>query len=103
MSLNIIVKGGKKSVSDAEYVAKLKARNERDAQAERATYKDRQRQVAKQHQHLKGTQLKNMKPVGAIDARTFIRWEQESPGFWNDNASRKKFYSDNPECRIQPD
>lgn len=103
MPLNIIVKGGKSSVSDAEYIAKLKARNEREAQAERATYKDRQRQVARNHEHLKGVSLKNMKPVGAIDARTFLRWEQEAPGFWNDNASRNSFYRDNPECRIQPD
>tara|TARA_R100001510_G_C7638902_1_gene196701 strand:+ start:254 stop:568 length:315 start_codon:yes stop_codon:yes gene_type:complete len=104
MSLNIIIKGGGKNRrSDEEYLAKLKARNEEEARIEKVTYKDRQRDVAKKHQHLKGESLKHMKPVGAIDARTFLRWEQQAPGFWNDDSSRNKFYKDNPECRIQPD
>lgn len=104
MALNIIVKGSSKhKVSDEAYIARLKAQNEAEARVERETYNARQRDVAKAHEHLKGLSNKHFKPVGAIDARTFIRWEQQDPGFWNDKASRDKFYNDNPECRIQND
>lgn len=103
MPLNIIVKGGKRSQSHEEQIAHLKSTIYDEGRQEKSGYKQRQRDVARAHQHLKGTTLKNMKPVGAIDARTFLRWEQAEPGFWNDDSSRKKFYKDNPECRIQPD
>jgi hypothetical protein len=44
-----------------------------------------------------------MKPTGAIDLTTFVRMEQNDPGFWDDKGSRDSFMRDNPECRIQPD
>lgn len=103
MSLNIIIKGGGKRVSDEQYIEKLRQRNHEDMLREKATYKERQRAVAKAHEDMKGKSSKHFRPVGAIDARTFLRWEQKDPGFWNDTANRDKFYKDNPECRIQSD
>lgn len=104
MSLNIIIKGGGKNrISDEEYIARLRKRNEEDMRKEKATYTERQRAVAKAHEDMKGKKSKYFKPVGAIDARTFLRWEQQDPGFWNDTKNRDKFYKDNPECRIQSD
>ena len=104
MPLNIIVKGSSKhKISDEAYVDRLRRQNEIDMRNEKETYKERQRAVARAHEDMKGTQSKHFKPVGAIDARTFLRWEQKDPGFWNDTANRDKFYKDNPECRIQPD
>ena len=103
MPLNIIVKGSSKQRSDEEYIARLQKQNEQDMRNEKETYKDRQRAVAKAHEHLKGAKSKHFKPVGAIDARTFLRWEQQDPGFWSDKGNRDKFYKDNPECRIQSD
>lgn len=103
MPLNIIVKGSKKSQSEEEQLSHLRSTIYDEGAQEKASYAQRQRDVARAHEHLRGTTMENMKPVGAIDARTFLRWEQAEPGFWNDNASRKKFYNDNPECRIQAD
>jgi hypothetical protein len=103
MPLNIIVKGSSKRISDEEYIARLHRQNEQEMATEKETYKERQRAVAKMHEDMKGMKSKHFKPVGAIDARTFLRWEQHDPGFWNDTKTRDKFYKDNPECRIQPD
>jgi hypothetical protein len=77
--------------------------NERAAIREKATYEKRQRQVAKSAEHLKGAGGKHLKPVGAIDARTFLRWEQQEPGCWGDDSFRDKYYKDNPDARIQND
>lgn len=39
-------------------------------------------------------------PVACIDARTYIRWAQEDPHFWDDAGNRKRFYRDNPEVLV---
>ena len=81
----------------------MEKRNHEAVRREKSTYTERQREVARQGRAHAGQQLKNMKPTAQIDARTFLRWEQQDKGFWNDKASRDKFLIDNPECRIQPD
>jgi hypothetical protein len=103
MSLNIIIRGPKKSMSDGELNDYLAKENNKTAYYEKQNYMNRQRKVAKDNEHLKGTSLKNMKPTGAIDLTTFVRMEQNDPGFWDDKGSRDSFMRDNPECRIQPD
>lgn len=103
MSVNIIVRGGSTKRSQSEVIADMEKRNHEAVRREKSTYAERQREVARQGQSHAGHQLKNMKPTAQIDARTFLRWEQQDKGFWNDKASRDKFLKDNPECRIQPD
>ena len=60
----------------------LARENNKTAWEEKKTYSKRQAIVARDNQHLKGTTLKNMKPTGAIDLTTFVRMEQNDPGFW---------------------
>jgi transposase len=103
MSLNIIVKGGSTKRSQSETIRDMERQNAEAVIREKSTYKERQRDVARLAQSHRGQKLKNMKPTASIDARTFLRWEQQDKGFWNDKASRDKFLKDNPECRIQPD
>lgn len=100
---NIIIKGGKKSMSDNELNDYLAQKNEETARREKRTYKDRQRQVARDNEIAKGQQGKHFKQTGAIDLTSFVRMEQNDPGFWNDQKSRDAFMRDNPECRVQRD
>jgi hypothetical protein len=37
--------------------------------------------------------------TGVIDARTFMRWDQEHKGCWSDPTFRRQFLADNPQCR----
>lgn len=37
--------------------------------------------------------------IGVVDSRTFMRWHQENPGFWNDPSSKRRFLADNPQYR----
>lgn len=39
--------------------------------------------------------------VGVVDARTFFRWHQENPGFWDHKQSRDRFLADNPQYCAQ--
>lgn len=103
MSLNIIIKGGHKGMSADELNDYMARKNEAEARREKADYARRSREIAKQNQHRKGEKSKHFKPVGAIDARTFFRWQQEDKHFWDDKKNRDKFYKDNPECKIQDD
>lgn len=90
-------------MSDDEINDYMARRNRDDVAREKASYKARSRAIAKENESRKGEKSKNFKPVASYDARTFFRFQQQDPNFWDDKSNRDKFLKDNPECRIQPD
>ncbi len=91
------------AISEDEQVARLQEQVNREGAIEKATYKERQRQIRNSAKNVNDIKSKHFKHTGSIDARTFLRWEQHSPGFWNDDSSRNQFMKDNPECRVAKD
>lgn len=91
------------AISEDEQIARLQEQVNREGAIEKATYKDRQRKIREVGSKVNDIKSKHFKHTGSIDARTFMRWEQQSPGFWNDDSSRNKFMKDNPECRVAND
>lgn len=71
-----------------EYIAAEKAKYRRQAQKIFQRHKNRERR--------KGSEF-DLEAV--IPARTFFRWMQTDPHFWEDDANVKKFIKDNPEVK----
>ena len=97
MSLNIIVKGGKRSggMSGEEMAQYLAKKVDRQAEQEKAGYKQRALAARKYGQSVGGG--KNFRAVSSIDLATYIRHEQERPGSMSDPEYRKDFDKKNPE------
>ena len=97
MSLNIIIKGGKRSggMSSDEMANYLSKRVEAEARREKAGYKGRALKARKYGQSVGGS--KNFRAVSSIDLATYIRHEQERPGSMSDPEYRKDFAKKNPE------
>jgi hypothetical protein len=99
MSLNIIVKGGKRSGMSGEEMAHyLSKKVERDAEREKAGYSKRAIAARKNAKKLSGG--KDFRLVSAIDATTFLRHEIQSPGSMSDSEYRRDFAKSNPETVI---
>jgi ABC-type Zn uptake system ZnuABC Zn-binding protein ZnuA len=56
-------------------------------------------QAALPYRHLdrKDREGAEQRLTGIIDGRTFFRWLQTDPHFWNDPGNWKRFAKDNPE------
>jgi|TARA_R100000479_G_C6274532_1_gene160714 hypothetical protein len=101
MSLNIIVRGGKKSRSSQDEIAYyLRKENERAAVREKAGYAQRQKQARKAAKALEGSKG-DFRLARVTDLTTYVRHEQERPGCWADKGFRKDFENSNPECKVQ--
>jgi len=99
MSLNIIVKGGKRSGMSGEEMAHyLSKKVERDAEREKAGYGKRAIAARKNAKKLSGG--KDFRLVSAIDATTFLRHEIQSPGSMSDSEYRRDFAKSSPETVI---
>jgi hypothetical protein len=100
MSLNIIVKGGKRSggMSGEEMKRYLQNKVQAEAQREKAGYKKRALAARKYGQSVGGG--KNFRAVSSIDLATYIRHEQERPGSMSDPEYRRDFAKKNPETVI---
>jgi len=100
MSLNIIVKGGKRSggMSGEEMAHYLSKKVERDAEREKAGYRNRAIATRKAAEHVKGSG--DFRLVSAIDSTTFLRHEMERSGSMSDPEYRKDFAKSNPETVI---
>lgn len=100
MSLNIIVKGGKKSggMSGEEMAHYLSKKVERDAEREKAGYRNRAIATRKAAEQVKGSG--DFRLVSAIDSTTFLRHEIERRGCMSDPEYRKDFAKSNPETVI---
>tara|TARA_R110002167_G_scaffold16237_2_gene63829 strand:- start:250 stop:555 length:306 start_codon:yes stop_codon:yes gene_type:complete len=96
MSLNIIVKGGKRSGMSGEEMAHyLSKKVERDAEREKAGYKGRAIAARKNAEKLSGG--KDFRLVSAIDTTTFLRHEIQNKGCMSDSEYRRDFAKSNPE------
>lgn len=100
MSLNIIVKGGKRSggMSGEEMAHYLSKKVERDAEREKAGYKERALKARKYGQSVSGG--KNFRAVRSVDLATYMRHEQERPGCMSDPEYSRSFAKANPETVI---
>ena len=100
MSLNIIVKGGKRSggMSGEEMADYLSRKVEADARREKAGYK--KRALEQLANTAKAGGGKNFRAVSAIDMPTYMRHEQERPGCMSDPEYRRDFAKSNPETVI---
>jgi hypothetical protein len=99
MSLNIIVKGGKRSGMSGEEMAHyLSKKVERDAEREKAGYSKRAIAARKNAKKLSGG--KDFRLVSAIDATTFLRHEIQNKGCMSDSEYRRDFAKANPETVI---
>jgi hypothetical protein len=100
MSLNIIVKGGKRSggMSGEEMAHYLSKKVERDAEREKAGYSKRAIAARKNAEKLGGG--KDFRLVSAIDATTFLRHEIQNKGCMSDSEYRRDFAKSNPETVI---
>jgi hypothetical protein len=100
MSLNIIVRGGKKSggMSSEEMAGYLSRKVEAQARREKAGYRNRSIATRKAAEHVKGSG--DFRLVSAIDSTTFLRHEMERKGSMSDPEYRKDFAKSNPETVI---
>jgi len=99
MSLNIIVKGGKRSGMSGEEMAHYLAKKvDRQAAQEKAGYKQRALAARKYGQSVGGG--KELRAVRAVDMTTYLRHEQERPGCMSDPQYSKDFAKANPETVI---
>jgi len=101
MSLNIIVRGGRKSSSSQDEIAYyLRKHNEASVKREKAGYAKRQtkaRKAAKAFEGGKG----DLRLARVTDLTTYVRHEQERPGCWADKGFVKDFERANPECKVK--
>jgi hypothetical protein len=99
MSLNIIVKGGKRSGMSGEEMAQYLAKKvDQQAAREKAGYKQRALAARKYGQSVSGG--KNFRAVRSVDLSTYMRHEQERPGCMSDPQYSKDFAKANPETVI---
>ena len=84
MSLNIIVRGGKRSggMSGEEMAHYLSKKAEAQAEREKAGYQKRALSARKYGQSVGGG--KNLRAVRSVDLTTYLRHEQERPGCMSD-------------------
>ena len=101
MSLNIIVKGGKKSGNSQEEIAYyMRKANEQAVVREKAGYAQRQEQARRAAKALEGGKG-NFRLKSVTDLPTYLRHQQERPGCWSDKGFRKDFEKANPEVKVK--
>ena len=101
MSLNIIVKGGKRSGNSQEEIAYyMRKANEQAVVREKAGYAQRQEQARRAAKSLEGGKG-NFRLKRVTDMATYMRHQQERPGCWSDKGFVKDFEKSNPECKIK--
>jgi hypothetical protein len=99
MSLNIIVKGGKRSGMSGDEMARyLSKKVEAEARREKAGYKQRALAARKYGQSVGGG--KNFRAVRSVDVTTYLRHEIERPGCMSDPEYSRDFAKKNPETVI---
>lgn len=79
----------------AHYLSK---KVERDAEREKAGYKERALKARKYGQSVSGG--KNFRAVRSVDMATYMRHEQERPGCMSDPEYSRSFAKSNPETVI---
>ena len=64
---------------------------------EKNGYKNRQTSIARKYRNYERKRGSEFDLAAVVDARTFFRWQQEDPQFWEDPANIKRVTKDNPE------
>ena len=101
MSLNIIVRGGKKSSSSGDEIAYyLRKANEQAAKAEKHGYAERQADARRAAKSLEGGKS-DFRLKRVTDLATYMRPHQERKGCWSDSEFCKDFEKKNPEVRVK--
>jgi len=101
MSLNIIVRGGKRSSSSEQEIAYyLRKETERAAMHEKKNYEARQEQARKSAKSLEGGKG-DFRLARVTDLTTYMRHQQERPGCWGDKQFTKDFEKSNPETVVK--
>lgn len=102
MSLNIIVKGGKRSGNSQEEIAYyMRKANEQAVVREKAGYAKRQEQARQAAKALEGGKG-NFRLKRVTDLPTYLRHQQERPGCWSDSKGFvKDFEKANPEVKVK--
>lgn len=99
MPLNIIVKsGGRKKMSDEEMAHHLAKQNEQAVIREKATYRDRSRQIRKEAEKINLPD--GMKVRAVYDAQMYMRHEQQNKGCMSDEGYLRELRRDNDEMRM---
>jgi len=101
MSLNIIIKSGTDDrKTNAEIAEGLARANQEAAVREKATYRKRSRQIRKAAEEIRGGKGA-FRLESVMDARTYMRHEQDRPGCMADDTYRKELLKHNEEidCR----
>ena len=101
MSLNIIIKKPGQGGASSEEIAESMARHNKEAAVrEKAEYREKSRKLRKAAESLRGGKG-SFRLESVMDARTYMRHEQERPGCMADDTYRKELLRDNPEidCR----
>ena len=85
--------------ADAQWLKGLEREFRWGVELEKAQYMARQKAARGEFE---STPLKNVEGLGQLthvfDARTYFRWLEEDPHFWEDDGNVKSFARDNPEC-----
>ncbi len=101
MSLNIIVKGGKRSGNSQEEIAYyMRKANEQAVVREKKGYAQRQEQARRAAKFLEGGKG-NFRLQRVTDTATYLRHQQERPGCWGDKGFVKDFEKSNPEVKVK--
>lgn len=85
-------------MSGEEMAHYLSKKVERDAEREKAGYKERALKARKYGQSVSGG--KNFRAVRSVDLATYMRHEQERPGCMSDAEYSRSFAKSNPETVI---
>lgn len=99
MSLNIIVKGGKRSGQE-EIAYYMRKANEQAVVREKKGYAQRQEQARRAAKSLEGGKG-NFRVQRVTDMATYMRHQQERPGCWSDKEFVKDFEKSNPEVKVK--
>lgn len=67
-------------------------------QMERATAKQRLAYLARKYRNYQPNKKSEHRLRAVMDARTYFRWKQTDPHFFDDDKNLKNFLRDNPEC-----
>lgn len=67
--------------------------------AEKAKYRKRAGSVFQRYKNYQHNKKAELRLEGVVDARTYFRWLQVDPDFWNDDSNVKKFLKDNKESQ----
>lgn len=65
--------------------------------AEKQQYRKRAQGIFGRYKNYQANKKAELRLTGVVDARTYMRWQQVDPHFWEDDNNVKRILKDNPE------